>query len=465
MKHLVLVSFLAACNPAAGTGASSGGSSGGAANDTFAWAESYTTDYSHSHIAAAAADASGVVIVGQVTGTAKFGATSLSAVNNSGNAFVAKLDANGNVLWAQIADGDQSAFEAVTVDSAGNIFIAGVTGGTGTLGFTFAGHNVLSDFQGGKIGDSFIAAGGGVVLALDKSGNYKWLNLIETSQVIDAGSITLSGSNVIVAGALDGSAAFAPDQTQVITTCPIEGCVFFASYDGQGNVGFLRIAPSTPARNSSAGNPREVWATSDATGNIFLVIGGFFAATTHASDANQVVINKYDPTGALTWAKSAPMPAGGGPEIVGVGTDASGAVYFGGDEGTGLQFGATTITGNDQFLAKYSATGDVVWAVTDTTSLPFGMRGLAVGTHVYTFGNGDVAGETLPQNVSPMALDAFDVGSGAVTAGPACGEADATGEVVAASGTSVYVAGEGKAPGAFGKATTSNTGFFVARVR
>ncbi len=336
-----------ACSPAAKnagstTGGSSGGSgtTGGTSADTFAWVESLATSPNASHITAAASDATGVVIVGQITGSATVGTQTLTATSTEGNAFVAKLDPNGNVLWGQIASGDQSLFEGVTLDANSNVFITGVDYGNGAGGFVIESHPVNPNLAGSIGGDS-VVAGGGVVVALDKDGNYRWASLIEITTAIDAATIAVSGTNVIVAGALDGGAALAPGEVSPITTCSTDGCVFLASFDATlGAPGFLHIADSTPARNVAGADDATIWAASDSSGNIVLAIGAGSAVVTHPSDANQIVINKYDPTGTLIWAKAAPMPASGGPDLNGLAVDASGNAYIVGDNGNRYGQGA-----------------------------------------------------------------------------------------------------------------------------
>ena len=44
---------------------------------------------------------------------------------SNGSAFIAKLDTQGNLLWAKAATGATSLFEAVLLDPGGNILVAG----------------------------------------------------------------------------------------------------------------------------------------------------------------------------------------------------------------------------------------------------------------------------------------------------------------------------------------------------
>lgn len=111
----------------------------------------------------------------------------------------------------------------------------------------------------------------------------------------------------------------------------------------------------------------------DANGNIY-VTGSFgntsitFGSYTLTNNGSvNIFITKYDSNGNVIWAKS----AGGTSADVGngIGTDASGNVYITGYfTSSTITFGSTTLTNagtsgtNDFFIAKYDASGNVLWA-------------------------------------------------------------------------------------------------------
>ncbi len=75
-------------------------------------------------------DAAGnVFVVGEHTSTASFGGTSF--INNEGkNAFVAKLDPNGEVIWSRsIGNEEDAKFTSLHIDGQGNVFAYGEFGG------------------------------------------------------------------------------------------------------------------------------------------------------------------------------------------------------------------------------------------------------------------------------------------------------------------------------------------------
>lgn len=441
--------------------------------DTFAWARAFAAGEG-SDIMAMASDSSGVVVVGQISGTATIGATTLTGTDDAGNAFVAKLDPNGNVLWAKIASGSESAFEAVVIDPSGNILVSGAEYGDAPASFTFAGTTLTPNTTSGTIGGSSVNPAAGLVARLDASGNLTWLKMVETTRAIDVGTLALSGTNVVVAGASNGSSAFGPNETIPITCTTATGeCVFLAAYDAAtGTPKWGVVAPSTPARGNGAADPHQVQMGVDGTGNIFLGIGGYFEGA-GSTDDTELVVNKYTPAGTLTWNKVFAAAGGDTPDLTGFVVDATGNSYVLAEAATGLVLGSTTVnpTGSGDVIAKLDSTGAVTW-VNVLDSSPVGTVGLALGTSLLTFGNGDDPNSILPDTVVPMTLGEFALGTGALSTSVTCGIAQAEGKVVAINGTSTYVAGDGTSPGVFGHVQTTTLaedggsgGFFVAKLK
>ncbi len=76
-----------------------------------------------------------IVIGGLIEGTVTFGNTVLTASANGGDAFIAKLDSDGNPLWAKYAQADGiQLFEDVATDSSGNIVGVGALQGLANFG-------------------------------------------------------------------------------------------------------------------------------------------------------------------------------------------------------------------------------------------------------------------------------------------------------------------------------------------
>jgi hypothetical protein len=128
-------------------------------------------------------------------------------------------------------------------------------------------------------------------------------------------------------------------------------------------------AKSAGSTGSENGNST----TTDAFGNVY-VTGGFtsptitFGATTLTNaGGNDMFLVKYDASGNVIWAKRA---GGGGNEFgQSVATDASGNVYVtGGFSSASIILGTDTLTnagGTDIMIIKYDASGNLIWAKSD----------------------------------------------------------------------------------------------------
>lgn len=185
------------------------------------WAKEAGEDYSEDGSSGVSCDASGnVVVTGYYTSPAiTFGAITLPSGGASGlytNIFVVKYDSSGVVMWAKAgygSEGDNDVSKDISIDPAGNIFIAGyfdhstITFGSLTLlasetglGYDFflikydgAGNEmwVMSGVTGGPSGGYLEDANG---MCLDPSGNI-FIAGSFTSETITFGSTVLTNSD------------------------------------------------------------------------------------------------------------------------------------------------------------------------------------------------------------------------------------------------------------------------------
>lgn len=122
---------------------------------------------------AIAADASGnIIVTGVFRDTAVFGSTTLVSLSNSQDIFVAKIDNNGNFVWAKSFGGSNTDISnKIAVDASGNIIVAGEFKGTSSYGaFTFSSavYPPLMQQQAGQ--PSYDA----IIFKCDPSGNVLW---------------------------------------------------------------------------------------------------------------------------------------------------------------------------------------------------------------------------------------------------------------------------------------------------
>ncbi len=325
------------------------------------WAKSANgTPNSFNELNSVSVDANGNVFIAGVfnSSTLAFGSTTLINAGNT-NQFIAKYDANGNMLWAKSVGGTSVITAlSVCVDASGNVFLTGdftspITFGSNTLSNPGSADvyiakydtngNVLWAKSAGGIGDDF-----GRSLSTDSSGNV-FLTGTYASSTITFGSTTLTNAANI-------------SNNSFITN------IFLVKYDTNGNVLWAK---------SSIGTHEDQGSISvDGGGNVILTgtysspmitLDTITLINVDSSGSNyEVFIAKYNATGNVLWAKSAGGTSSG--ESNSARTDAVGNVFVAGTfGGSNITFGSTTLinagsVGSDAFIAKYDPSGNVLWA-------------------------------------------------------------------------------------------------------
>jgi hypothetical protein len=195
--------------------------------------------------------------------------------------------------------------------------------------------------------------------------SYLWAKSAGGSNFDEGISISTDASgNVFVTGNFD-SPTITFGTTTLTNVNPIGHDIFIVKYDASGNVLWAKSAGGTDADYVNG-------MTTDVNGNVF-VTGSFlsqniaFGSITLTNTGSQnFFIAKYDASGNVIWAKSGTgIGTDGGLDIS---TDASGSViatgYF---EGSTITFGSITLTNtglysDDIFIVKYDASGNPLWA-------------------------------------------------------------------------------------------------------
>jgi outer membrane protein assembly factor BamB len=129
------------------------------------------------------------------------GISELAAVGPTGQGedihfFLAKLDASGSPLWSKsFGDMENQQGAGMTVDSAGNVLIAGTFAST----VNFGGSTLVAS---GNDNDIFVAK-------LDANGEHLWSNRFGDSSDQFGASIAVdSAGNVLLTGSFTGSVSF-----------------------------------------------------------------------------------------------------------------------------------------------------------------------------------------------------------------------------------------------------------------
>ncbi|MBB5332801.1 SBBP repeat-containing protein [Chryseobacterium koreense] len=310
-------------------------------------------------------DASGnLYIVGVFAGAVDFdpgtGVANLTS-NGTTDAFLQKLDANGNFIWVKSLGGNSTIQygNAVSVDFSGNVYTTGYFYGT-------------LDFDPGT-GVSELTSNGGVdvfIQKLDNNGNFLWAKSFGGSGNERGKSIAIDTSgNVFTTGYYTDTADFDPGTAVFNLTSNYGYDIFVQKLDPNGNFVWAK------SFGSSVLNDYGNSVATDASGNVYT--GGYFGGTVDfdpgsgtyslTADVYDVFIQKMDSQGNFLWAKSF-----GGPnddEGNSIALDTSGNVYTTGfyrgtvdfDPGAGI-YSLTSSGNSDVFIQKLDSGGNFKWA-------------------------------------------------------------------------------------------------------
>jgi len=276
--------------------------------------------------------------------------------------FVIKIDNVGNFVWAKQFGGATSNFvtsESITLDAAGNIYLAGDFNGTvdfdpGIGVFAFTGNDMFT-------------------CKLDPSGGLIWAKqfIINTPfKKNEAVAVDPTG-NVYFTGYFGSSVDFDPGPG-IFNLTPVSGAdIFICKLDNAGN--FVDVYHLT---GTFAKSTYDI--VSDGSGNIF-VTGYHFGTTdfdpgpgTYNLSSNGLVdifIQKIDSSGNLVWVYS--FGSSGGDSGNSITIDNQGDIYITGtfrgtiDFNPGIGISNLTVPPTSSwgiFILKLDANGNFIWA-------------------------------------------------------------------------------------------------------
>jgi len=320
-------------------------SAGGAGNDI---ATSAITDASGNvYITGYFDSASTTITFGSIT------LTNEASSALSGNMFLVKYNAGGDVVWAKSAGGlGSDEANSMATDAQGNIYIVGNFSSSFTLDTI-----TLSAASGNS--DIFIAK-------YDSSGRIVWAKKTTESYINNATSVcTDVAGNIYLAGYFNGSVIWGTDTVFGGGV----GKTLLVKYDSSGNIIWARSSNGSVFDCANS-------AITDAAGNVY--IAGYFNGpgltfdtssifATSATGMNGLLyLVKYDSSGNVKWA-TGPVSSTAFGIASSIKNDALGDIYFSGAfTGPTIIFGTHTLVseGPDPtiFLAKYNSLGNVVWA-------------------------------------------------------------------------------------------------------
>jgi len=345
----------------------------------FAWArEAGGTNFDKSYGIAIGPNGD-CLLTGTFNRTVEFWGTNLTTSTGQADAFVARLDPEGNPVWIRQVggDGEQVAY-AAAFDPQDNCYVTG--------SFSYSANFdtlILTNTEYLGLGsDAFLAK-------YSPAGDLMWANQVSGPGDCQGRRIALDAAgNCWLGGNFSGTADFGNGLILSNPFGPYQFDLFLAKYDANGQVQWARQA---------GGTKNEICNGIGMTLDGNCLMSGTFQSTNLNIDAitltssalSAAFLAKFDNHGNLLWARQA-----SGPNAVegnGVAVDGAGNSYVAGDFSGVVSFGTLQATNSGQaiFLAKYDNDGNTVWI--QQAGGGFGDTGYAVA--VDRQGNPYVAGQ------------------------------------------------------------------------
>jgi len=411
------------------------------ASGNYVWANSIGStdfDYGFSIAVSNQVPNNAVCVTGRFKGSVDFdpgaGTATLTSSSGSIDAFILKLDANGNYTWARKLSGaGTSAGNGVIIDVAGNVVTTGYF--TNTIDFD-PGVAIVNASSNG-LDDVFVHK-------LDASGNFLWVKQMGSSLSDQANDIAVDQSNnIYTTGFFTGTVDFDPNAgiTNLVSNGSLDAYV--QKLDASGNLSWIKgFGGSGVDRGSSICKN-----ISSSISNVY--VSGHFESnmdinpnvavqTVSSVGGKDMFIQKFDFSGGFIWGESIGTTTDEFGEGVhsNVNDELLATGYFSGtvdfDPSAGIS-NLTAIGNSDQFIAKYRncVPSDIPNLMPDITICPGSTTFLDVlsgnlndatdwqwytgGCGVTNIGNGSSI------TVSPMVTTAYYVrGEGGCSASGLC---------------------------------------------
>ncbi len=148
-----------------------------------------------------------IYICGWFNGNVTFGTDQYRSTQDTMDAFVSKLNGNGQFQWTAVAGGitDDDSCEDITVDSSGNVFATGSFNGTANFNSNTVSTNGKMDIWIAEMLTGQVTIGGN---------NWDWVYTAGGPEEDYGASISTDGTHVFGSGWFAGTATFGNQQTQ-----------------------------------------------------------------------------------------------------------------------------------------------------------------------------------------------------------------------------------------------------------
>jgi uncharacterized delta-60 repeat protein len=271
--------------------------------------------------------------------------------------------AQGFGLFSAIADkywmgtlegGPYDAANAIAIDSAGNVYVAGDSNASGTLRIQLAKYNASGVIQWQR---NLNPSNNGYAIAVDSSSNVYIAGVgngtvTQIAKYDTSGTIlwqrklTDAGSSYAYGIALDSSANVYVSGNMYTSGSQ---AIFVAKYDTSGTIQWQRVLQNTDAGVTDQGRGVAV----DSSGNVY--IAGF-GPPVDFSPEYQAYLIKYDTSGTLQWQRKLHGATNAKDYGYAVAVDSSSNVYVVGESDNNNIGGIS-----DGLIAKYNSSGTIQW--------------------------------------------------------------------------------------------------------
>ena len=148
-----------------------------------------------------------IFVCGWFNGNVSFGSDQYRSTQDSMDAFVSKLNSNGQFQWTAVAGGstDDDSCEDITVDSSGNVFATGSFNGTANFNSNSVTTSGKMDIWVAQLSTAQVTTGGN---------RWSWVYTAGGPEEDYGSCITVDGNNVFACGWFAGTATFGSQQTQ-----------------------------------------------------------------------------------------------------------------------------------------------------------------------------------------------------------------------------------------------------------
>ena len=356
----------------------------------FEWVKSYGGTSSISQLSLVADNSGNIYAVGRFTGQIDFdpGAGTFNLTSNgSFDAYIQKLDPNGNFLWAKSFGGTLlDVAHSIAIDASGNVF---------TTGF-FQG---LADFDPGSgvVNLSSNGSNDAFIQKLDSSGNLIWAKSFGGTSSLIPNSIALDFyGNIYTSGKFEGIADFNPGVGTVNITSNGSSDVYIQKLDTSGNFVWAKSF-------GAYGDDQVSSMVVDRNGNIYST-GRFYGTVNFdpgpatfnltSNGSSDVFIQKLNSSGNFVWAKS--FGGTSNDDAKSIAIDRVGDIYSTGRFSGAVDFdpgvGTVNLTSNgssDVYLQKLNFFGNLVWAKSygGTSNDEPSSIAIDASSNIYTTGN------------------------------------------------------------------------------